>query len=75
MSESKTVCHHCKRKPGERHKRKCALGRRYRIPDSLRAKTAPPRGYPVANIYDCLAGPIKTVAIPRGTSSTIGDLK
>jgi len=67
MGESKTVCHHCKRKPGERHKRKCARGKLYYISASLRARPTTPRSYPIANIYDCVAGPLKLKPIPKGT--------
>ena len=70
MGEAKTVCPLCERKPGTRHKKKCARARLYTIPNAwreMREKLHQPRSYPIANIYDCVMGPIKTKAIPKGT--------
>lgn len=73
MGESKTICHLCGRKPGERHKVKCARGKLYRTPQAWRKMRDKPRpaGYPIGNIYDCVAGPLKLKAIPKGTPTRV----
>ncbi|MCH8243549.1 MAG: hypothetical protein IH897_13205 [Planctomycetes bacterium] len=73
MSESKSTCHLCKRVPGERHTKKCALGRRYRLSDALRKMRDAPykRRHPIADIDDCVGGKMKTNAIPKGTPTRV----
>lgn len=73
MGEAKTICHLCKREPGTRHKKKCARGRLYQIPQAWRKMRDKPykRQWPIANIYDCVMGPIKTKAIPKGTPTRV----
>lgn len=69
MGEAKTVCHLCKREPGTRHKKSCPKHKNYSIPQAwrkMRDKPYKPR-WPIADIYDCVAGPLKLVPIPRGT--------
>lgn len=72
MSQSKTTCEHCQRPPGGVHKKRCARGKNhYR---TARERKAPPKlspGYPVADIFDCVGGPIKSVRLPRGEPARI----
>ncbi len=70
-SESKTTCNLCERPPGGIHRDKCPRGKNFRRVDALRQKPSPPRGWPIANIHDCVGGPIKTKVIPPGTPSPV----
>ena len=72
MGEAKTVCPLCKRKPGTRHKKKCARGKRFYGISAYRQKPCPSASYPIADIYDCVAGPLKLKAIPKGTPTRVG---
>ncbi len=74
MGEARTICHLCGRKPGERHGAKCSRGRLYKISPAwrkMREALHVKAGYPIANIYDCVAGPLKVKAIPKGTPTRV----
>jgi len=59
VSDSTTTCPYCKRLPGGIHKDGCAIGRRYRKPVGMPKPPKVRKSQPVADIRDCVAGPIK----------------
>ena len=72
MSESKTRCNLCNRPPGGRHTYRCARGRRFA--KSFFEKQRQKRearwraGYPIADIRDLVAGPIKATILPPSSA-------
>ena len=74
MGEAKTVCHLCGREPGTRHKKKCARGRLYQIPQAwrkMREKLHVRATHPIADIDDCVGGPIKTIKLRKGEPARV----
>ena len=74
MSESKTVCPFCGREPGERHGKKCSRGLLYRISPKwrkMREKLHVKASHPIADIDNCVGGPIKTIKLRKGEPARV----
>ena len=74
MGEAKTVCPLCERKPGERHKKSCPKHKNYSISPKwrkMREKLHVKASHPIADIDNCVGGPIKTIKLRKGEPARV----